>query len=169
MQFRSILGLVVLFVSAVGAENCTRKSTCAAQKVTPYPANVHCGDKGYLTAINGAVIKDTTTPGSTAAQCALRCIQDPNCKNFAFGTIAKRCRTFRNSLVGMGLKSDPKSPVQFWHRSCWKKTCPSTCTCSAPKAICGTACVDKNTDPNNCGACGKKVRLAPGYQDSYAH
>lgn len=117
MQFRCVLGLIVLFISAAGAESCTPKTTCVAQKVTPYPVNVHC-DKGYLTAINGAVIKDAATPGSTAAQCVLQCIQDPNCKSFAFGTIAKRCRTFRNTLVGMGLKSDPKSPVQFWHRSC---------------------------------------------------
>lgn len=31
---------------------------------------------------------------------------------------------------------------------------PADAACSAPRTVCGAACVDTKTDPNHCGACG---------------
>ena len=40
--------------------------------------------------------------------------------------------------------------------SCWNNSCLSTCGlwCAPGQSICNGACVNKQTDPNNCGTCG---------------
>jgi PAN domain len=151
-----MVNLLVLAIAADGGPSCATKTACSAVRATPKPVGARCGDRGRIKPVKGAVITDTTNHGSTPAQCALRCRKDHSCQSFAFSNDVQRCRTFRNTITGMGFQAAASSPVQFWHRSCWTDHCQTTQSCSSTPASTPPA-ASTNTLPTTAPASGWRL------------
>lgn len=124
----------------VGAECRAGLTECAGECVDLMTDNLNCGACG-VSCPGGRVCHDglyceafeagTAGAGGDVGECIAPFVTAEHC-----GSCATSCRS-----------TEPLC-------SCQGEDCECVAECDQPRAVCGTACVDLDVDPLNCGSCG---------------
>lgn len=180
--------LLALLVAVAGSGCTSTAVTCPAGQTSCGGTcfdlatdTLHCGACNVSCDVGATCVAGTCTcPAATPTTCGLRCVNvqdDPaNC-----GTCGHSCGLGTCAAAACACNTTP-STVALCPPASATGTCvdtavsasncggcgavciagevcsSSTCTCVAPKQICGTGaaavCTDLSSDPRNCGSCG---------------
>lgn len=113
--------------------------------------------KGLLGGLGAALLgRAVGAPGTAAAGCSVQACERSALDQLVY-MLSSTCQDlcspedFREGGLGacIGCRVTAHSQYRDALRKCWTGD-----GCLAPKVCCGRACVDTQSDPNNCGACG---------------
>ncbi len=144
LVFSALAGLAVTPAcydgSFVGAECNVGLTECGGECVDLTTDNLNCGACG-VACPGGRICHEglyceafepgTAGSGGTTGECVEPFVTAEHC-----GSCATSCPS-----------TEPLC-------SCQGEDCECVAECNAPRVVCGTACVDRDVDPLNCGSCG---------------